>query len=267
MRSQNDKRHRNAFPAFALLSRVFRVHGMDFSQEELIDAIERIVAGLLERAGIAEPPVDALHIAEEHLGIPVEVAEPEEDEEPRRRPRRPSGAGIVLSPGMTRQQQQKTAAEGIARALVPEVLRRLDVAHGSENRQFAAHVVGLMAPRILIPTRLLRQALKEHKFDVAALQKVFATVTMEVMALRLLDLDEPCVIAIADDGVVAIRRSNRFAATKKLEPAEEACLAQVMEVDLPHRVRQGSWTVYGWPVAERPFQRVILRAVRDDDGV
>ena len=46
---------------------------MDFSQEDLFDAIDRLVAGLLERAGVTEPPVDALQIAEDHLGIPVEL--------------------------------------------------------------------------------------------------------------------------------------------------------------------------------------------------
>ena len=56
-----------------------------------------------------------------------------------------------------------------------------------------------------------------------ALQKVFATATTEAVALRLLDLDEPCVIAIVDDRVVAVRRGNRSAARKKLEPAEQEC--------------------------------------------
>ena len=53
---------------------------MDFTQEELVEAVERLVAGLLERAGAAEPPVDALRIAEHHLGIPVTEEEPEEDD-------------------------------------------------------------------------------------------------------------------------------------------------------------------------------------------
>src|SRR5580692_7900944 len=76
---------------------------MDFSQEELFEAVDRLVNGLLERAGVIKPPVSALEIAENHLGIPIEVVEPvEEDERGRRRPRtRPTGSGIVLSPDMT----------------------------------------------------------------------------------------------------------------------------------------------------------------------
>ena len=32
---------------------------MDFSQEELVEAIDRLVAGLLERSGVTAPPVNA----------------------------------------------------------------------------------------------------------------------------------------------------------------------------------------------------------------
>ncbi len=241
---------------------------MDFSAEELLEAVERLVNTLLERAGVSEPPVDALHIAEDHLGIPVEVVEPaEEDERGRRRPRsRPTtSGGIALSAEMTPEQQQKAAADGIARTLLPDILRKLSIAPGTENKQFAAYVRGLVIPRILIPTRLLRTALKECKYDVPALKKVFVTVATELIALRLLDLDEPCVIAIVDDGVVAVRRGNQMPAGKKLEAAEQQCLDRIMELDLPHRVRADGWTVQGWPVPERPFRRIILRAVRDDD--
>ena len=236
---------------------------MDFSQEELIEAVERVVNGLLERAGVVEPPVDALSIAEDHLGIPVKVVEPSEEDGPRR-PRTSTAAGIVLSPEMSIEQQHKAAAEGIARTLITAVLRRLGVAPGSESRPFTAYLRGLIVPRVLIPTRLLRAALRECKYDVPALKKVFVTATTEAVALRLLDLDEPCVISIVDDGVVAARRSNRVSVTRKLEDAEQACLDRVMELDLPHRARVGEWTAFGWPVPDRPFRRIILRAVPDD---
>jgi hypothetical protein len=242
---------------------------MDFSQDELLEAVERLVNGLLERAGVVAPPVDALHLAEEHLGIPVEVVEPaEEDEYGRRRPRpRPQGSGIFLSPDMSVEQQHKAAADGVARTLLPDLLRRVGVVPGSESRQFMTYLRGLIVPRVLIPTRLLRAALRECKYDVPALKKVFVTATTEAVALRLLDLDEPCVISVIDDGVVAARRSNRFPVTRKLEDAEQACLDRIMELDLPHRLRAGGWTAQGWPVPERPFRRIILRAVRDDEDV
>jgi hypothetical protein len=239
---------------------------MDFSQEELLEVIERLVRGLLERAGVSDPPVDALYLAEEHLGIPVEVVEPAEaDESGRRRPRaRPQGSGIFLTADMTTEQQQKQAAEGIARSLQPEILHKLGIPVGAENRPFTAHVRGLMVPRILIPTRMLRQALKDCKYDVPALKERFATATPEAVALRLLDLDDPCVVSIVDDGVIAARRSNCYAVSRKLETAEQLCLERILELDLPQRLRSDGWTVQGWPIPNRPFRRIILRAVPED---
>lgn len=240
---------------------------MDFSQEELLEAVERLVAGMLERAGVSAPPVDALTIAETHLGIPIEWVEPaEEDESGRRRPRSraSSGSGIALATDMNDEQQQRVAADGIARFLLPDIYRKLNVEPGSESKQFAAHVRGLTAARILIPTRLLKSALRECKYDVLALHQRFTTTSMEAVAARLLDLEEPIVITTVDDGVVASRRSNRFPVTRKLETAEQECVDRIMELDLPHRARVGEWTAWGWPVPNRPFRRILLRAVYDD---
>lgn len=240
---------------------------MDFSQEELVDAIDRLVAGMLERAGVSAPPVDALSVAEHHLGLPVEVVEPAEEDESggRRRPRsRSSGGGITLTTDMSDEQQQRAAADGIARHLLPEIYRKVGVAPGSESKQFAAHVRALTVARVLIPGRLLRTALRDCKYDVPELHKRFSTASMEAVAARLLDFDDPCVIALVDDGVVASRRGNRSAENRKLSGAEQECVDRVTELDLPHRARIGEWTAWGWPVPNRPFRRIILRAVRDD---
>lgn len=238
---------------------------MDFSLEELIDAIDRLVAGMLERAGVTAPPVNALAIAEHHLGIPIEVVEPAEEDDSGRRPRsRASGGGITLSTNMTAEQRQRAAADGIARLLLPDICRKVGVVVGSESRQFAAHVRTLIVARVLIPNKLLRAALRDCKYDVPELHARFRTASMEAVAGRLLDLDDFCVIAVVDDGVVASRRCNRMPVNRKLEPAEQECVDRITELDLPYRARAGEWTAWGWPVPNRPFRRIILRAVRDD---
>jgi len=238
---------------------------MDFTQEELIEAVDRLVAGLLERAGATEPPVDALRVAEDHLGIPVTIEEPEEDE--RGRPRaggRKRPEGIVFTTHASEDQRQAAAAQGIARALLPDLLRKFGVEPGTENKQAAAHIRSLITGRLLVPTRQLRSALRSCKYDLYALKKLFRSASPETIAHRLLDLDDPCVIAIVDDGVVTSRRGNAAAVSKKLTAAEVACLERVMQQDLPDVQRREGWRVQGWPVHGRPFQRVILRAVPDD---
>jgi hypothetical protein len=238
---------------------------MDFSQEELFEVVDRLVTGLLERAGIVSPPVDALHIAEEHLGIPVVEYESseEDDDPPRPRPRIGSSA-IAITPGMSRVQRHKAAAEGIGRALLPEVLRKLDVPAGSENKQFAGRVRDLVASRLLVPTRFLRAAIRECRYDLPALKERFTTATSEAIALRFLDLDEPCVISIVDDGIVAVRRGNHSQPGKKLVAPEQTCHDRVAELEQPHRVRADNWTIQGWPVSGRGFRRIILHAVPDE---
>jgi len=239
---------------------------MDCSQEELFEVIDRLITGLLERAGVVSPPVDALALAEHHLGIPIQEVDPaEEDERGRRRPRaRSKSASIVLSPDMSEESRQKAAAAGIALTLVPDILRKLDILPGTESQQFAGHLRGLVLARFLVPTRFLRAALGECKYDLIALKTRFTTAPIEMIALRLLDLDEACVVSIVDDGIVATRRGNRSQAGKKLEPPEQECHDRVAELELPHRVRSAGWTVQGWPVPGRAFRRIILRAVPDD---
>jgi predicted transcriptional regulator len=237
---------------------------MDFSQEEMVEAVERLVAGLLDRAGATAPPVDVLRIAEEHLGIPVTVAEAEDDERGRPRASRRHTDGIVLSPHATEEERHSAAAKGIARALLPDLLRKFGLEPGSEDKQASAYLRGLIAARLLVPTRLLRTALKQTKYELPALKQLFRTASCEAIALRWLDLDAPCVVAIVDDGVVATRRGNAASVSKKLTAAEQACHDGVMENDAPDKRRLDGWTVQGWPIPGRPFRRVILRAVPDE---
>ena len=137
---------------------------MDFSPEELLEVIDRLVTGLIEQRGSNDRRWMRPLIAEEHLGIPVEVLEPaEEDERGRRRPRHDRRAqGSFCRSDMTLEQRHKAAAEGIARALLPDILRKLDVPVGTENKQFAAHVRSLVVGRVLAPTKLLRGTAGVH---------------------------------------------------------------------------------------------------------
>ena len=76
--------------------------------------------------------------------------------------------------------------------------------------------------------------------------------------------DDPCVIAIIDDGVVAARRGNRFQPGRKLTAAEETCRDAVAATEEPARARVDGWTAWGWPTTGIPFRRIILRAVLDE---
>lgn len=238
---------------------------MDLTTEEVLEAVDRLVAGLLERSGVRMPPVDALALAEDHLGLPVQTIDPEVDDRGRMIPhRRRGGNAIILTEDMTEEQRQRTAAQGIAYALLPNLLQKLGISQDQAQRSLLAHLRTLMIPRLLVPTSLLRNELKQLGYDLPRLYQRFHTASCEMIAQRFLDQEDPCVITIADEGVVAFRRANHFAVTRKLMPPEQQCLDRVIKWDRADRVRSDSWTVDGWPIPDRPERRVILRSVPDE---
>jgi hypothetical protein len=241
---------------------------MDFSQEDLFDAIDRVIADVLPRAGVAEPPVDALHIAQAVFGFRVEYAEPD-DEAPGRfgtRPRRRLGANTLLvRADQSDESQQAVAARAVAKQLLPAILTKLGIVPSTENKQAQNQLIGLVAPRLLLPTRWFAADIRRADFDLLAIKEIYPTAGFEMLALRMLDVaEDPCVIAIIDDGVVAARRSNRFPVTRKLTAAEQTCHDQITETEEPARVRVDGWTAWGWPTPGIPFRRIVVRAVPDD---
>lgn len=240
----------------------------DFSQDDLFDAIDYAVRDLLPRAGIEHPPVDALHLARAVCGFRVEYVEPE-DERPGRfgpRPaRRPGPNTILLRSDQSEESQQAVAARAVAKQLVPPILAKLGVIPGTEHKSAANQLVGLIAPRLLLPTRWFAADARKADFDLFALKDLYPSAGFEVLALRMLDVaDDPCVVAVIDDGVVSARRSNRFPATRKLTAAEQACADRVAETGEPARARADEWTAWGWPTPGLPFRRIIVRAAPDE---
>lgn len=239
----------------------------DVSAEELFDAIDRLIAALLARHGVTTPPVDAVALAVRAYGYAVR--EEDEGDEPRRygdRPKpKPKGRVLVFLPTHSETARNSLAARAVAKELIAELLPKLGVAPGTENRSAQTHLVGLIAPRLVLPTRWFAAAARKANADVVRLHdEHFPTVAYEWLCLRLLDLDEPCCIAIVDDGSVSTRRSNFAQLTKRLTEAEQACVEQVQAAEEPQTVRADGWTARGWPIPTGPFNRIILRSVPDD---
>ncbi len=239
----------------------------DFSAEELFDAVDRAVVALLQRHGFTEPPVDALRLVQEAFGYSIQWEELDEDE-PREygdRPKpKPRGRELIFKPGHSVTAQCSLAARACAKELVPGILSKLGIVPGTENKSAQGQLVGLIAPRLLLPSRWFDSACRKASGDVLKLREIFEPCAYEWIALRQLDFEEPCLIAIVDDGTVTTRKSNFVAATKKLTVAEEICAAKVQETEEPQTVRRDDWTARGWPIPGGPFNRIILRSTADD---
>jgi hypothetical protein len=231
----------------------------DLTAEELHHAVDRTVEELLEKAGVSGPPVDALALARAALGVTVRV----EEGHPKGR-RAATGGDIVLSPELSEEQRQWAAARAIGAHLKPAILQRLGFSPGLNRGLSGESVANLFAVRLLLPTRWFGGDARSAGWDVAALHERYRTTGQEVIAWRLLDLPEPCVITVVDDGRVRRRRSNGWLVNKKLSTAEHDCQRFVHERSQAHVVRAGGWTVQGWPLGAADRGCEILRSVADD---
>jgi len=240
----------------------------DFSPEDLFDAVDRLVADTLRRHGVAGPPVDAARIAQDAFDLNVREAEDEDEVRAGRfgpRPPRRRDREIVLRADLSNEARHAYCARACAKEMMPAVLTRLGIAPGTENRSAETHLVGVIAPRLLLPTKWFERDARRLGFDLLDLKDVYETAGYEMIALRMLDVDEACVIAIVDDGSVTTRRGNRSPATKKLTAAEQAALDRVGRYQEPRQtVRSDGWTATAWSVPGGPFGRIILRSVPDD---
>jgi hypothetical protein len=237
----------------------------EFTTEELFDAIDRAVGALLKRAGNEADPVDALALLRDAFRYTVTYLS-EDDEEPRYgdRPKpKPRPRELQLKESMSDEAQQAAAAKMVARELMPGIYQTLGIVPGTEQKSAANQLAGLIVPRLLLPTRRFDAACRKASGDLFRLKDLFPTAGHLLIALRQLDFEEPCVIAVVDDGTVALRKSNCAPVNKRLTAAEQLCAERVTAEEEPLTVRRDEWTARGWPIPSGPFRRIILRSVPD----
>ncbi|MCI0456107.1 MAG: ImmA/IrrE family metallo-endopeptidase [Gemmataceae bacterium] len=232
----------------------------DLSRDEVIAAIDEVVTQLLARARVQKPPVDALALARDHLGLAVSF----DEEQPRGRGKR---GRILIARDQSEERQQWTAAHAIGHHLKPDVLRRLGVEPPESPGLLGRAVPNLLARRLLVPACWFADDAPGLGYDVARLKERYGSVSTEVVAMRVLDLPEPCIISVVDNGHIRRRRSNAWRVNKQLEPPEQECQRYVHEYSRPRLVNAKGWTVWGWPFHRPDFKREVLRSVVDPDAV
>jgi hypothetical protein len=228
----------------------------DLSREEVHQAVDRLVDELLEKAGVAAPPVDALALAQRHLGIVLSF----DGGRPQRGRRQ-----IVLRPEPSEEGHQWTAAHAVGEHFKAELLRRLDVPPETARTMAGESLANLFAYRLLAPTAWFGDDARACGYELPELKESYRTAGHEVLAWRLLDLPEPCVITVVDNGHVQRRRSNAWRVRRELEPPERDCQRYVNHYSRPRVVRADGWTVQGWPVHRPDWKREILRSTFDGD--
>jgi Zn-dependent peptidase ImmA (M78 family) len=231
-------------------------------REEVHQVVDRAVEELLEAAGLRQPPVDAILLARKHLGMVVCL----DDRQPQRgRAQRTAGRKqIFLRPEPSEERHQWTVAHEIGAHFKPDLLVRLGIDPEESRPMSGESLANLFAERLLVPTRWLSAEGQSAGYDLLVLKERFSSASHEVIALRLLDLPEPCIITIIDNDHVYRRRSNAWRINRALSEPEQLCQRYVHQYSRPHQVRQEGWTVQGWPIHQVDWKREVLRSVIEE---
>lgn len=233
----------------------------DLQREDVIATIDKMVEELLDAAKLTQPPVDTIALAQQHLGMVVVL----DQRQPQRgRVQRTLGKKqIFLKPEPREERHQWTVAHEIGEHLKSELLERLGIAPNEARAMLGESLANLFAYRLLVPTCWFNEDAKTHEYDLLELKKRYATSSHEVIALRFLDLAEPCIVTVLDNEHITRRRSNAWPTRKQMLPIEQQCWQYVTQHSKPKLLRDNEWTVQGWPVHELEWKREILRSVRE----
>lgn len=233
----------------------------DLSRDEVTSVVDCAVEELLSAAGVQGPPIDAIALAQGHLGMLVCL-----DRGQRQRGRAQRFAGkraIYLRPEPTEERHQWTVAHEIGEHVKADLLRRLDLDPEQTRAMAGESLANLFAYRLLVPSNWFAADAVERYYDLLELKQHYRTASHEVIAWRFLDLPAPCVVTIIDNEHVSRRKSNAWRVTRQLTTTEKECHNYVKTHGQPRVVQQGEWTVHGWPVHQADWKREILRSVRD----
>jgi len=230
----------------------------DLPREEICAIVDRLVEQLLDQVGVDRPPVDAVAIATEHLGLVLR------EQASVRVPRRQPAGQITVREDAAEAERQWAAARAIANYYRPSLLRQLGVDPGDSLGLGGGTLANLYARHLLLPTRWFAADVRACGQDLAALFAQYANCDCALIAQRLLDLPEPCIITIVRSGQIEFRQSNGYRIRRRLEPAEQRCLALVEQTEQAQIVRENCWTVCGISVGPGGVSRIILHSQIDE---
>lgn len=233
----------------------------ELERDDVTAEIDKMVDELLDGAGIGQPPVDAITLAQQHLDMAVIL----DQRQPQRgRAQRTLGKKqIYLKPEHREERHQWTVAHEIGEHLKKELLERLGIAPTEARAMMGESLANLFAVRLLTPSRWFHADAREQEYNLTSLKERYSTSSHEVIAIRFLDLPAPCVVTIIDNESVSRRRSNAYQIRKELMPIEQECWQWVHEHGKSKTMRKDEWTVTAWPVHEIEWKREILRSVQD----
>jgi hypothetical protein len=241
----------------------------DIPDVEFAAALDACAAEVLWEAGIVEPPVDALAVAD-GLGLVVarDFSMPCRGRYVRHAEFHASGEGgqgtIVVGAADRPEREQWAVAHEIGESVAYRVFERLGVAFDEALPTSRELVANRFASALLLPRRWFASDGPDVDWDLFALKERYDTASHELVARRMLEMRPPIVITVCDHGRVHWRRSNVSARPPAMLPEERTVWQEAHQTGLPAWERldaeTGLESVHCWPVHEPDWQREILRS-------
>jgi hypothetical protein len=237
--------------------------------EEFAAALDACAADVLWEAGVVEPPVDALDVAD-GLGLVVarDDGMPCRGRYVRLAEYNAEGGGglgtIVVGTAERPEREHWAVAHEIGESIAWRVFERLGIAFDEALPATREIVANRFAGALLLPRRWFAADGRDFNWDLFSLKERYETASHELIARRMLEMRPPVVITICDLGRVHWRKSNVSARPPAMLPEEVAAWQEAHQTGLAASERLDSETglesVHCWPVHEPDWKREILRS-------
>lgn len=240
----------------------------EIPNEEFAAAVDACAAEVLWEAGVTEPPIDALAVADGlQLVVARDFAMPYRGRFVRLADHDGLVGGqgtIVVGAAERPEREQWAVAHEIGESVAYRVFERLGVAFDESLPTAREQVANRLANSILLPRRWFAREGNECDWDLLALKDRFCTASHELIARRMLDMRQPIVISVCDHGRITWRRSNVMCRPPALlmeeRDAWQACHTGGLPMDEFVDGETGIERIRAWAVHEPEWKREILRS-------
>lgn len=234
----------------------------EVTPHDLAAAVDALAAELLERAGIAGPPVDAFQVAAAwRLAVLAD-----ESQEGRARfvrlQREPPGgqAGAIFVRSDPRPERlQWAVAHEIGESQAARIFRELGVGGAEAMAGARERVANALAGHLLLPTAWLAADAAECGWDLVALKRRYGTASHELIARRMLEFEPPVIVTVCDKGRITWRHSSVTGRPPRMTTAERGCWRTAHETGQAQCDCWRGLVIRAWPVHEPDWKREIVR--------